>query len=203
MRTLTQEYLGGTLLDEDHYKIDLAVLERYQSFSSELLRLALLGLAAYGFLIANVALKMDYTTVLTQALKPVSPFFWSAVALALCTGFALGHRYFSTDCLTHFVRQRRLGEWLAQARPPRSVCQAALQTIDHEERSLARDLFLCKWSLIAACASLFVGVGCFAVGIGLLSSSMQSASDAHSSPEARVAAPQPVFQRAASTSSMR
>jgi hypothetical protein len=37
-------------LDEKYYKPDLEVTDRYQTFSTEMLRLSLLGIAALGFL---------------------------------------------------------------------------------------------------------------------------------------------------------
>lgn len=53
MRTLPEKYLSEIPIEENIYKADLTVLEKYQSFSSELLRLSLLSLAGYGFLIVK------------------------------------------------------------------------------------------------------------------------------------------------------
>ena len=58
MRTLTQKYLGGYPLSEDTFQVDLQVIDKYVSFSTELLMLSLLGIAGYGFLIANIVLKV-------------------------------------------------------------------------------------------------------------------------------------------------
>src|SRR5687768_3020567 len=58
MRTLRNKYLSEIPIEENNYKADFNILEKYQSFSSEVLRLALLALAIYGFLITNVIFKI-------------------------------------------------------------------------------------------------------------------------------------------------
>jgi hypothetical protein len=70
---------------------------------------------------------------------------------------ALGHRYFSTDCLTHFVRGLRLSASLADESTDASR-KAVEATIVSEEDSLNSDLNKCKWLLIIACLALFIGV---------------------------------------------
>jgi hypothetical protein len=86
MRTLTEKYLGGLELKEDIYKIDLAVLDRYQSFSSELLRLSLLGLAGYGFLISNTIMTGRRTSNVLTA--PVFSTIVGGLGCGVCAAIA-------------------------------------------------------------------------------------------------------------------
>ena len=107
MRTLTKKYLGGLELPNAAYSVDIAVLDRYQLFSSELVQLSLLGIARYGSLIANVEFKVnissDQYSLLGSFSKSTIPLMIGAVTLGLSAASALGHRYFSTDCMTHYV----------------------------------------------------------------------------------------------------
>jgi len=161
MRTLSEKYLGGLKLDEDIYKVDLAVLDRYQAFSSELLRLSLLGIAGYGFLITNVFLKSSggsggfAAQVPRYVMNIALPA--GAVVLALSAMTALGHRYFSTDCITHYVRRLRLlkkKDDMPEDEPQREIIA---KIIDVEEMSLENDLKRCKWLLIASSIFLLLG----------------------------------------------
>jgi hypothetical protein len=171
MRTLTEKYLGGLALGEDIYKIDLAVLDRYQSFSSELLRLSLLGIAGYGFLIGNLVFKITsgngqfvLLASFTQSRIILSV---GAIALALTAITALGHRYFSTDCITHYVRRLRLikrhvdisDDGSQESEVERKKLSGIIST---EERSLRKDLLWCKWLLAASSLFLLLGAVCVA-----------------------------------------
>lgn len=165
MRTLTQKYMGGFALKEDLYKADLAVLDRYQAFSSEMLRLALLGIAGYGFLISNVLFRGDgngrypYLDLLAQNRLVL---IVGLLALATASATALGHRYFSTDCLTHFVRRLRLSQSLTDY-PAAPEAKTWATIIDSEGKSLAKDLNICRWLLLASAVTLTVGA--FAVSV--------------------------------------
>jgi len=164
MRTLTPKYHGGQSVEENCYKADLAVLDRYQAFSSEIVRLALLGIAGYGFLISNVVLRgtsgnptafsdrfFDHPKLLAAGL--------AFLALSTCT--ALAHRYFSTDCMTHFIRRLRLVHNRSSlVLTDRTTLEA---DILEEESSLQRDIWRCQRLLMTATVSL--GIGMSATGL--------------------------------------
>ncbi len=160
MRTLTKKYLGGYEVDDKRYKVDIDVLEKYQSFTTEVLRLSLLGIAGYGFLITNIALKMvkdgDYE-LLDKLVASPSMLAFGAIALGISAGTALGHRYFSTDCLTHFVRRIRLDNSLTK-NAEQLGREEVEEIIQQEEDSLEKDLSICKWLLIVTAVSLGLGV---------------------------------------------
>ena len=164
MRTLTREYLGGDKVVEDKFKVDFAVLDRYQAFTTEVLRLTLLGLAGYGFLISNVVFRalpnnsLPYLEALSN-----NQYLWAGgvVALGLASASALAHRYFSTDCMTHFVRRIRLSERLGSVDEPMERTELE-RTIVNEENSLTADLRKCHFSIVMACGMLGIGIAAFA-----------------------------------------
>lgn len=177
MRTLRDKYLSGIPLDEDYYKVDFAILDKYQMFSSELLRLSLLGLAIFGFFIANVIFKaVDQSTYIF--LKPFISnkplFILGAISLLLSALLALGHRYFSTDCMTHFVRRFRLRKRLAELTEKDAEVtdeNSALITrieeqIKGENTSFEKDLSRCKWLLLSSCIILIIGITLVLGGLG-------------------------------------
>lgn len=166
MRTLTEKYLGGLEIREEVYAVDLAVLDRYQSFSSELLRLSLLGIAGYGFLISNIFLKSPGSPESITGQVPAYVLGIAlpagAVMLAFSAMTALGHRYFSTDCIAHYVRRIRLTKKMTTLPEGDPKHERTTAIIEAEERSLAKDLRRCKWLLIASSTFLVLGAACVA-----------------------------------------
>jgi hypothetical protein len=96
-------------LEEQTYKGDLELLDRYVGFSSEIVRVSLLGLAAIGFFLKEYlpkdalpdppTLRDTWFFVLLGA---------SAFALALAVAFGLLHRYYATDGLACHLKALRL-----------------------------------------------------------------------------------------------
>jgi hypothetical protein len=168
LRTFTHKYLGGLPVPEDHYKVDLAVLDRYQAFSGELLRLALLGIAGYGFLISNTLFKGDahgkYPLMIEMA-KNREFLLAGIIALAFSAASALIHRFYSTDCLTHFVRRLRLLKSISEM-PEDPRVDEWRTSIEKEEDSLDKDVATCRWLLVAAAAMLVVGFSAVTVVFG-------------------------------------
>lgn len=99
----------GVAIPEDAYKVDVALLSQYQSYSAELLRLSLLGIAAVGFLLKDVALggKPEQTHFLVRLLDNSWIVIVSICALGFAAACALAHRIFSAEsfaCMTLFLR---------------------------------------------------------------------------------------------------
>ena len=160
MRTLTKKYLGGNELSESSYKIDVIVLEKYQAFSTEILRLSLLGIAGYGFLVANIVLKVNGGDLHLLVSGYLSPLFLilGVFSLALSSLSALAHRFYSSDCLTHFVRLLRLSASEVDCR----------EKIEEEEDSLENDIDRCKSYLLTACCGLVAGAIFVALSFSLV-----------------------------------
>ena len=97
------------MIPEDRYRHDLALHDRFQSFGAELLRIASLGLAAFGFVLvtkssdkapAILAITASPTLKCIIALSPI--FFGLSIA------FALAHRFLASDGMFHHFRAIKL-----------------------------------------------------------------------------------------------
>jgi ATP/ADP translocase len=93
-------------LNEMDYKPDFDILDRYINFSSELLRLSLLGISGFGALIlyGNKENRMILNHETTTAL------FLAVIFLSIAAGFALAHRFFATDSMSYHVCYLRKNE---------------------------------------------------------------------------------------------
>ena len=149
------------------YEADLQVVDRYQSFSSELLRLSLLGITGYGFLIANIVLKATKNPEQYMLLGPwtVSALIIGAVALGLCAATALGHRYFSTDCITHFVRRLRATKRSAALPEGNDERETLVQTGTPRAAKFGKGRRVLSMALDSF--KPLLGVGCGMRGIGV------------------------------------
>lgn len=88
-------------LDEDYYKADLEILNRYQSFTGDLLRISMAGIAALGYFIAY-ALKHQQGPIVWGLLTVAGLLFMMS---AVC---AMGQRFWSTKGFSHHIRYLRL-----------------------------------------------------------------------------------------------
>jgi hypothetical protein len=91
---------------EGHYKADLELHDRSQSFSSELLKLALAGIAVVGFLLANIP-----NGPLEHSLKDTAVrvlFSAAVVAFALAVGAALLQRFYASGAMFHHLQVIKL-----------------------------------------------------------------------------------------------
>lgn len=94
-----------TIVDDKKYKSELEIIDRWQSFSAELLRLSLLGIAIFGFLYQQVLANFDaakYSDVPIDSIKWLSKL--SVICFAVSTVCALIYRYGSTEAMMHFLR---------------------------------------------------------------------------------------------------
>src|SRR5438874_2136783 len=83
-------------LEEKAYQSELSLLDRYHTFSAEMLRIALVGLAAFGFILKETFVKIDWAKA--DCCLVASKCF-AAVSVAmfgLAAAFALAQRYAST-----------------------------------------------------------------------------------------------------------
>jgi hypothetical protein len=91
-------------LEEKAYKGDFQICDLYISFSSELLRLSLLALGAYGTLI-TIFLKSDQ-----PELFPVRHSWGllvAAILFSLCAGATLVHRFEASDSMACYLAMLR------------------------------------------------------------------------------------------------
>jgi hypothetical protein len=97
-------------VEESLFKPDLPLVEKYDMFSAQLLRISLLGITIFGLLYKNV---FDIANVRGQEAKIFCLHFVSGAAFvcfAVAAGKALFHRYYSTDAFACQIRYLRLCE---------------------------------------------------------------------------------------------
>jgi hypothetical protein len=155
--------LSDIELSENSFKADFELTDRFQAFSTELVRLALLGIAGYGFLISEVLVKSDGGQANLLRLGAHSKSLGLGVALlGFSAALALAHRFFSTGCL---VRQIKILRTLKRAENPqwteeeRERDQALLKEAREEQRRILRT---CNRVLLASAALLVGGAAAVA-----------------------------------------
>jgi hypothetical protein len=96
------KFLKDIELDEKMWKPDFDIVSRYQSFETEIIRLSLLGIAGYGFLISQI--EMPDRRQMFQTLKEQKGvLLFGLITLGLSLTIALAHRFLSTSCLFHQI----------------------------------------------------------------------------------------------------
>jgi len=173
MRTFPAKYFSDLPVSKEVYEIDLAVLERYQLFAEELLRLSLAALAGYGFLIVNVFLNANKIVQLGSGIAIVTAGVMGVGAIALTgsAACALGYRYFSTDAFTHHVRRLRGLLQVAKAKSSEEKIEVE-KIVAHESDSLDDDLKSTHRLLGASAVLLFTGVFAVAVAFAAVLTSL-------------------------------
>jgi hypothetical protein len=84
-------------IEDNTWKPDFDLADRYQSFANELMRIALLGIAGYGFLIKEICMKNDkYIFMLANFRLHICI---GVVFLIIALALILSHRFLSTSCL--------------------------------------------------------------------------------------------------------
>ena len=89
------------------YKPDFEILDRYINFSSELLRLSLLGISGFGTLLL-LKYSKDIKLELNESTKVL--LFLSVILWSLSSGFALAHRFFASDSMAYHIAYLRKNE---------------------------------------------------------------------------------------------
>jgi hypothetical protein len=110
------------------FKDDLEILDRYQMFSAEIVRISLLGLSGLGILIFNLFVK---NASANQSFAASHELKWEIILTALLFGIAssasLLHRYFSSDgmaCHLRVLRMEKAGRDVTKERKRRSFMLA-------------------------------------------------------------------------------
>jgi hypothetical protein len=105
------------------FKNELDLLDRYQAFSSEMLRVALLGLTALGALVfALFPSKLEQGKAQIQISLEAKWFLIaSALFFGLSSAFSLLHRYCSVDSMANHLKALRLDMLKKNASEPRKA----------------------------------------------------------------------------------
>lgn len=145
----------------DELDRDFRIAELYMGFSAELLRLALVGIGLFGFLLTEHLVRLEQ---LTEG-KGRSAFALGLVCLVICACAALAHRYLAGESMAYQVSVLRT----------RAVCQAAPEADrarwrSELEREKARWHARLRWSgrsIALGSAALACGIVSIAVGFVL------------------------------------
>jgi hypothetical protein len=100
--------LGLIPLPERTFEHDLSLLVRFQEFSAELLRVALIGISAVGFVVSRIVFPEEKATRI--AIDPIVKMLVIAalISLAISAAAALVHRYYVADSMSwHLQAMRR------------------------------------------------------------------------------------------------
>jgi len=93
-------------LNDNQFKPDFEIADKYISFSSEIMRISLMGITGIAtflmFCLEKDILNKVPITKLTENLV-----ITSIICLTICTGFCLAHRFFATDSLAYLVANLR------------------------------------------------------------------------------------------------
>jgi len=100
--------LGLISVNERTIEHDLAILQRFQEFSAELLRISLLGISAIGFAVSKVLFPEKGQSQLIIPVNIKVFLIISLVFFGISASAALYHRYSSADSLSwHLQAMRR------------------------------------------------------------------------------------------------
>jgi hypothetical protein len=136
---------------DDPFKRVADILDKYQQFASELLRLALLGIGAIGILITTAAKSSDFGVSLALTSRTKLLLSLSLVAFGICALASLLSRFFATDSLAYHHGALRIRE-----KHP--------QTHDQLQEKSARALIASRYTTFASGALLFLAAMLLAVG---------------------------------------
>jgi hypothetical protein len=123
-------------LDEKVYKPDFEITAKYQAFSKELGRIALLGLGVYGFLIKMAT---DQPSIEREYLAVIREHRYLAVsgvaAFAVSPACALMHGFLATKCLGHQLVISRYFGRLEGCRWPERDKTLFRQVIQYQQKA--------------------------------------------------------------------
>ncbi len=96
-------------IKEDRYRHDLALHDRFQGFGAELLRIASLGLAAFGFILLTKSTEETIATaIVRESLMLKVIISLSPLCFGLSVAYALMHRFQASDGMFHHFRAIKL-----------------------------------------------------------------------------------------------
>lgn len=90
---------------ETDYKPDFEILDRYLNFSSEILRLSLLGISGFGVLLLLPYKESSFLYVLDIGKEYL---FIAVIFLGLSSFFSLSHRYLASNCMSYLINFLRM-----------------------------------------------------------------------------------------------
>ena len=139
-------------LKEGNYKAEVELVDKYQSFVAEILRLSLLGIAVFGYLYKDVfhidSVKSDANIGLPKSLAAIG-----VLMFATSAANALIFRYFATEGARFYIEALRFKEIADEVRARQSLNKRYCK------------IRICRWS--KATAAVTLGLGGIFVAVAL------------------------------------
>lgn len=142
-------------MDETNYKAELDLVDRYQSFVAELLRLSLLGIAVFGFLYEKIFKDIGPQELCTNlgAAKYLAAV--GVIMFGISAAVALIFRYCATEGARFYIEALRLKS---------KNGNRAQESLDKRYQKI----LICRWSKLTAAVTLGLGGLLMAVAFCLL-----------------------------------
>lgn len=131
-------------LTETNYKAELELVDRYQSFTAEILRLSLLGIAVFGFLYEKIFKDIDPQKLSTNIRAAKDLAASGVLSFGVSAAGALVFRFFATEGARFYIEALRLKS----------------KDISRAQESLNkryRKILICRWSKGIAAVTLALG----------------------------------------------
>jgi len=157
--------LGQYEIDTERLSSDFEVLDKYLRFSSELLRLSLLGIAALAFLLKEMftACKPDQINRNVAVISGSRSMRVSIVFFAIAAASALAHRYYSSDSMACQIRYLRL----KKAADSDNKIDAIEKEKDSEKEK--RDSLFVLGGVLLALSTISLGLGAIFLAVAVYS----------------------------------
>jgi hypothetical protein len=142
-------------LGETNYKAELELVDRYQSFTAELLRLSLLGIAVFGFLYEKIFKGIDPQKFYTNIGVAKNLAAAGVLMFGISAAGALTFRYFATEGIRFYIEALRLKK----------------EDDDRAQKSLNRryrQIRICRGAKVIAAVALALGGVLMSVALYLL-----------------------------------
>ncbi|WP_191738034.1 hypothetical protein [Chryseobacterium caseinilyticum] len=135
-------------LNEELYKADVEILDRYQAFSKELTRISLICIGIMGFLLKKIIFDPPTNNIclVDNFHKLSSMLYGSLFYLIISTACSIFHLYFSSDSLTHIISICRFTE---NKKYDKAEKEKSLRDFDFK---------FCSFLLLTSCSTLIFGV---------------------------------------------
>jgi hypothetical protein len=172
LRRAISPYPARTLADlelEDKvYKADFEISSRFQSLSKELVRISLLGLGVYGFLLKLATDTASSGVYLLALQKDKYVVLGGTVSFAICAAGALLHSFLSNQCLGHQLVISRYFGRLEGNRWDERQKEHFREEIRRQQKSQRTVLIFGNRCLLLATLALICGAVLTAVCSGLM-----------------------------------
>lgn len=139
-------------LDEVSYKAELDLVDRYQLFVAEMLRLSLAGLGIFGFIYEKIFSPNVLRLTAPCAIQAKSAAALGLFSFSICAASALVFRYFATEGARYYIQALRYA-----SSPDARDARLSKESLETRRKRVK----ICKIS--KASSAFFLGLGGFSI----------------------------------------